>query len=701
MSASNFSLGRFPVEILQIITAFVTSDELHRLIYTGDKNLIARFESGGVTEFHMEVTEKLPRNGVVFWPTLAHRFKRLRRISINLNIYEQGIKVPISSPRPDLLPPTLEEIFFRFVQAESCFMRFPPVPKHVHPHQLPDDEDAELGTYTDSESDREEEEDAQFSDEKGDMHSYAYVKQRMHNLIDEAPAAPKMCIYPQRKYSKDVWNDDGCFGWTKKFPRLRVLTLLGRPAFNMSHLDNMPSNIEHLTLLSDKLTRNWHNSDGKISKLTYLRLARRLTTMPEPRPFLTHLRATALSQPISLLPCLQTLQLEVAQWTWDLGLLPASLTSLEVSLRNATNISAVIDSIRGLKAPSASEMATSSSSVKLLPQWPRHLASITLSGVLWPSFWPESLESLLDSSCRGITRSNITSLPRKLKSLVIKNMIEFAQRDSNNWDIEYIKDLPNTITCLSVPSSGAAQRVEKNPRASGAQNRIRNRVWCTEEALLGFSTLPHLTNLSILSSLSPQTLAMLPATLKTLSCGLILLLPSESPPSKKFKLGSPTEDIPWFGELKWPPLLTDLRCMMGDLPEKRLLLDRHFALSLPRQLVKLQIFRGPLHTSFLEALPPGLTSLAGHMSLYGMPSPLLTHLLPRTLTTLNLPAAAFLHQESLVLLPKSLIECSLLYPTSVPASQNHLLPPSFTLRTGLIDCKPAFDLPDHPSSAKS
>lgn len=627
----------------------------------------------------MEVTDNLPENGVVCWPSFISRFKRLRKVVININVHYQGLKVPISSPRPDLLPPTLEEIFFCFVQAESCFMRFPPSPTSVYSHQLPQNPDADLETSPEPVPNREEDkkENAKGDDQNSGQHT--------SEMDVQVPISPKLRIYTQKDDNNDTWIDDELFNWTKRFPRLRVLTLLGRPAFNAKHLDNMPSNIENLTLLSDRLTREWENSAGKIRALTYQKHARKLASPSEPRPFLTNVHATSLSYQFSSYTVMDTLKLTVKKWTWDLWLLPASLTHLDITIPNTSNDSTENDShTESTTSPEQERMDSGKSSAS---QWP-HLTSISLSGVDWPSSWPKSLETLKSHACKRIERQDIASLPRKLKSLTITSAFLFMPPEANNWKLEYLSDLPTTITHLNLPACESSQRTE--------YGGIRNRFWCTEQALKGFSTFPCLTSIKLTPCLSPETLAMLPATLKTLDCALNF--PVIRPPGQMMMMMVPPRDPKTLAELPWPPALTDLRCTLGDLAPK---LDRYFAMSLPRQLLKLQIESGTVFTDFLETLPPQLTFLGYQMRSHGSTLPsILPRLLPRTLTSLNLPAVDLLDSESIAQFPRSLIKCPPLLSASVLANKKHLLPPSCAIKTSLIACVAAHDLPENSTSVK-
>jgi hypothetical protein len=417
-------LSRFPVEVLSIVTSHIDAFDICHLIWTGDRKLCKLLNGRGVEEFRMIVDEKMPKSGINHWPRLVQHLSGLRSLTISINFKYCNADVPLSHVRPDLLPPSLEEVHFRFLQAETCFLRYPPPFDLAFPHQFGDNQSIELGTYSDSEewfsSDSEE---PQFPDESGVLQGISILKASVLKQLKQLPAPPTMRLYDHQYYGEGSWNKADVFNFAKYLPNLRILSLRGFAAFNPSTLKHLPSSLESLRLSS---TVNFKGmKKAYVKQITFDQFDGDwdATARPKLLRHLSNITTTCILPEIMVSKSVTRLTLNQPDWEWNLAALPPNLTHLSIS------------------RPTKSSHVTS----KDIP-WPSKLSSISLDRCRWPEHWPASLTALHAVGFHELNRVEaVSKLPRTLQSLEL-----FMLDASLPWVSGHFKALPPNLKTFDV-----------------------------------------------------------------------------------------------------------------------------------------------------------------------------------------------------------------------------------------------------------
>lgn len=642
-TASGIPLAQFPAEIMADVTSWLSATDLCHLIWTGNSRLNYVLKSGGVSEFHHVLSGKMPREGIVRWPTLVHSFPRLRSVSIVVEAPQSHCFIPVSDVRPDLLPKTVEEIRFGFLQAESCFQRYPREFDYSFAHQLPLDQRAELGNYTGSEELPEEDQE-DFADDNDEIVTFSQAHRRAQDMANAQTPPGPMRLYSQRDYEESVLGSDG-FDWSSLFPRLRRLSLSGHSTWTDQDVLNLHSGIERLHLnAAARLTQGALRGRSSpvlafthAPKDTQLLGLTEMVILNEPNPFLSsalHIRTIKFTNAIS--------------WD-DLAHLPASTTSLTM-----------------IASPQAEHHKD--------PSWPASLTSLTLTNSKLPSCWPSTLKELHLTLNTRLKRSTIRALPATLETFRV--VVHSPNNDS--WSHSRTLLLPQGLRHL-LTSPTRDQLV-------AASNGLR--LWTVDMIQSLADRFPRLESLEIPRSdtLPSGALVLLPATLTFLDASIFFETLAPAAPPTKFPAAPPASNVK---PTTWPPNLTHLN--INSLQNIRP--DRSFAESLPRCLQILYISRASFKTCFFEKLPPTLVYLNVGSTFYDRTSPLITAHLPRSLMVIRSPAGTFESIDAVLLLPRTIVSADILYPLPVNGDKSRLVPPSLRLETRYLECTVAYDLP--------
>lgn len=642
MNVGSASLAHFPAEVMADITFWLNATDLCHLFWTGSTRLTFVLKSGGVTEFHYVLDGTMPKEGIVRWPTLVHTFPKLRAISIVIKSPKNSFIAPVSDVRPDLLPETIEKIRFGFLNAESCFQRYPRDFQVSFPHQLPLAQRAELGNYTDSEETPEENQE-DYADENNEILNFTDAKLRVKALVEKLSPPRPMRIYTQSDYVESAWNDSDLFNWSKVFPRLKRISLLGSSTWSEQEILNLHSGVEWLQLNSSSLMHLDHLQTRTHPVLAFA---------ANPNHIYCNLSESV--QPLIATPNLTTaLHIRTVELSsgasWDqLPLLPPSVTSLTMFIP---------------KDPQEDEPYES-------PKWPAALTSLSLTCDLLPLQWPPRLKDLHLSLQSRAKCSTIRALPSTLESV----RLEDSSPVGNAWNHHRTLLLPSGL--LSLTPIVDQYCVLKTP-----EGRV-----CTVDSIQSltarFTRLESL-NLPHWENLSDETLPHLPTTLTSLCASVIFKVPETNP--TKFPAAPATSNLK---STAWPPKLKTLQLWHV----KNVIPDGSFSESLPKTLTYLHISTA-FKTCFFEKLPPNLLYLYAVGTFYNQPSPLLTALLPRNLVCLRSPPGTYDSSECVLLLPRTMVSADILFPCSLKGDVCRLLPPSLSLQTVYIECSLAFDLP--------
>lgn len=634
-------LPQFPVEILRDITSRLNAPDICHLFWTGQSRLIRSLIHGGVSEFHYIIDDKLPNCGVVRWPTLASSFTGLRKFDLQIFPgleFRHSTRIPVSDPRPDLLPSSIEELTLRFLQAEGCFLRYPSDSRYLFPHQFAQEAKVELADYSGSEEMERELLEGGFMDENGEPLTRSEATSRVEELIKNVPIGPAVQLYSQQEYAQGSWTEDGRFNWSQLFPRLRHLSLLGEEMWKDIQQIELPSTLESLRLGAKK-PGFIETCYGRPMPLTHFEVPHfsMLSTSRDALPFLGAATTETLSAEYTN-SRVQHLHLRSSSAEISSAYLPRTLNSLGIDF-NAKG-----------------------SDFRLQPEiWPPHLTTLFLVNGSLPPFLPPGLRKLSMSGCTLPTESQLKALPATLE--------EFFWNLGSTWSRSQFLLLPRSLTTL------------------GLQGVLESGN-CQLHTLQDLATFPRLSSLNLGESTVPvELIEHLPKTLTSLTAS-ITPVPLKKPP-KKGKFPQPPASPDLLPSLQWPPSLQALTVSV-----RRWVLDATFASDLPCTLRSLTVQHCEVTTTFFEHLPPNLLILEASVEFWSTPSPLLAVHLPKSLTLLNPPPSAFSEAHNAVLLfPRSMSHCSLLYPNSMSGARCRHLPPSWALQSQWVECKPTYDLP--------
>jgi hypothetical protein len=328
----------------------------------------------------------------------------------------------VSDIRLDMIPPTVQTVKFRFVQAESCFLRFPSPPSISFPHQYASDDLVDLGTFSDSESwEESDDEEALFQDFDGSMQTFASLKSSVLQTINRLPSPAPVCVNSQKYHPSDAWIGDGVFHFAKYLPNLRELSLLGSPAITPSLLNLFPSTLQHLELDSFKVN---NLEEVNFERLSFSSVERdwNANLRPDLIKRLSYIQAPSIAIQTTM-SHVTTLVLQYpGNWEWNLALLPPSLTRLSVM------------------SPVKSSPNTSTDA-----EWPKGLTSLSLDACRWPERLPPLLKTLQFSHYDELhSVEQVQNLPRTLRHLETQ-----MSAHALDWNAEHAKALPD-LTNLRI-----------------------------------------------------------------------------------------------------------------------------------------------------------------------------------------------------------------------------------------------------------
>jgi len=623
-------LNRFPAEVLAIITSYVSGFDVCHLFWTGDSKLCRVLQQGGVEVFRLEVTGHMPTNGLNRWPSLVERLSGLLSLTISIDVPYTEDNAPLSHIRPDLLPPTLQEIHFQFLQAESCFVRYPAPFNVVFPHQLPSSQSVELGDYSDSEEWIEsDQEDPLFPGDDGEPTRLSDLTDLVNQRLDNLPKPVEVSLYDQDRYRSESWDEDGRFNFRKLFPHLRTLSLIGVSSLDPRTLSLLPDSLTCISLKSGSKFEDIESLQN-VSCFGFLNFSSdwNANLRPKSIPFLETIQVDKLTFEATCSTHLTTVVLREPNWQWDLSLLPRSLTSLTID------------------RPKTSSHVTSQDVL-----WPSMLSHLKLVRCRWPQHWPPALTSLEALEFHELTKvSQLSALPRGLLHLDLYHAIV-------SWTPAEIRHLPPSLTCLRASRSDTDSLAIKHLTELPCAKNLK-------ELKLGATT-------------DPELIKHLPRSLTTLtlSCGQSVRKAFHHLPE-----GLQSLSISMKGQ---------------DIEGKVIKL-------LPRGLKYLHVSCRYIDCDFFEYLPSELMSLtvwSCHRT--GKTNPLIPSRLPKFLTQLLIPQSFFAPYETILQIPRGVVNLSLLFPFTLEGKRCHYLPPSLALPAKNVGCSPQYDLPPSPSDEPS